>query len=85
MSVMCMDVCHANAALKMVPTKTDRNDAIELAQIVRIGWSKSVLVKSTSSLEARGLRITRSQFVQIRCDLKNEVRWRPSRLRHSIR
>jgi hypothetical protein len=33
--IVCMDARHANAALKMIPAKTDRNDAIGLAQIVR--------------------------------------------------
>ena len=33
--VVCMDARHANAALKMRPNKTDRNDAAALAQIVR--------------------------------------------------
>ncbi|MBY5775422.1 IS110 family transposase, partial [Rhizobium leguminosarum] len=36
-----MDARHANAALKMMPAKTDRNDAIGLAQIVRTGWCRS--------------------------------------------
>jgi transposase len=69
-----MDARHANAALKMMPAKTDRNDAIGLAQIVRTGWCKGVHVKSASSHEARALLATRSQFVQIRCDLENQIR-----------
>src|SRR5215210_877556 len=40
--VVCMDARHANAALKMRPNKTDRNDAAALAQIVRtVGSSTS--------------------------------------------
>jgi transposase len=69
-----MDARHANAALKMMPAKTDRNDAIGLAQIVRTGWCKSVHVKSTASHEARALLATRSQFVRTRCDLENQIR-----------
>jgi transposase len=69
-----MDARHANAALKMMPAKTDRNDAIGLAQIIRTGWCKSVHVKSTASHEARALLASRSQLVQIRCDLENQVR-----------
>ncbi len=53
--IVCMDARHANAALKMMPAKTDRNDAIGLAQIVRTGWCKSVHVKSAASHEARAL------------------------------
>ncbi|MDE3759813.1 IS110 family transposase [Sinorhizobium meliloti] len=72
--IVCMDARHANAALKMMPAKTDRNDAIGLAQIVRTGWCKSVHVKSTASHEARALLATRSQFVRTRCDLENQIR-----------
>ena len=72
--IVCMDARHANAALKMMPAKTDRNDAVGLAQIVRTGWCKSVHVKSTPSHEARALLAARSQLVQIRCDLENEIR-----------
>lgn len=72
--IVCMDAHHANAALRMMPAKTDRNDAVGLAQIVRTGWCKSVHVKSATSHEARALLATRSQFVQIRCDLENQIR-----------
>lgn len=72
--IVCMDARHANAALKMMPAKTDRNDAIGLAQIVRTGWCKSVHVKSTASHEARALLATRSQLVRTRCDLENQIR-----------
>jgi transposase len=72
--IVCMDARHANAALKMMPAKTDRNDAVGLAQIIRTGWCKSVHVKSAASHEARALLATRSQFVQIRCDLENQIR-----------
>lgn len=72
--VICMDARHANAALSMMPAKTDRNDAAGLAQIVRTGWCKRVHVKSAPSHEARALLAARSQLVQIRCDLENEIR-----------
>ncbi|MFC3722048.1 IS110 family RNA-guided transposase [Neoaquamicrobium sediminum] len=72
--IICMDARHANAALSMMPAKTDRNDAVGLAQIVRTRWCKSVHVKSVPSHEARALLAARSQLVQIRCDLENEIR-----------
>jgi transposase len=49
--VVCMDARHANAALKMRPNKTDRNDAAALAQIVRTGWFKQVRIKRRTSYE----------------------------------
>src|ERR671913_155063 len=42
--ILCIDARHANAALKMRPNKTDRNDAAGLAQIVRAGWFKQVRI-----------------------------------------
>lgn len=36
----------ANAAMKTMPNKTDRNDARALAQIMRTGWYRQVHVKS---------------------------------------
>src|SRR5215203_3446610 len=54
--VVCMDARHANAALKMRPNKTDRNDAAALAQIVRTGWFKHVRIKSRTSYEIRAAR-----------------------------
>lgn len=41
--IVCMDARHANAALKMMPAKTDRNDAMGLAQIfVPVGAKASM-------------------------------------------
>jgi transposase len=41
--ILCLDARHANAALKMMPNKTDRADARGLAQIVRTGWYREVV------------------------------------------
>ena len=35
--IICIDARHANAALKVRPNKTDRNDAAGLAEIIRTG------------------------------------------------
>lgn len=72
--IACMDARHANAAWKMMLAKTDRNDAMGLAQIFRTGWCKSVHVKSMASHEARTLLATRSQLAQIRCDRENQIK-----------
>jgi len=44
--IVCLDARHANAALSMMPSKTDRHDAAGLPRIVRTGWFKQVHVKS---------------------------------------
>lgn len=35
---ICIETRQANAAMKAMPNKTDRNDARALAQIMRTGW-----------------------------------------------
>ena len=72
--VVCMDARHANAALKMRPNKTDRNDAAALAQIVRTGWFKHVRIKSRTSYEIRSLLAAREVLVRVRVKLENEIR-----------
>jgi transposase len=72
--ILCLDARHANAALKMMPNKTDRTDAIGLAQIVRTGWFRQAYVKSAESHTIRALLAARKQLVGMRCRLENEIR-----------
>jgi len=44
-----IDAGHAKAGLALQATKTDRNDARGLAQIMRTGWFKEVRIKSTAA------------------------------------
>src|SRR5262249_511046 len=45
-SAICIETRQANAAMKTMPNKTDRNDARALAQIMRTGWYREVHVKT---------------------------------------
>jgi transposase len=72
--VICLDARHASAALKMRPNKTDRNDAVGLAQIVRTGWFKQVRIKTRDSYQVRSLLTARDVLVGIRVKLENEIR-----------
>ena len=72
--VVCLDARHANAALKMMPNKTDRHDARGLAQIVRTGWFKEVRIKSHGAYVVRALLTARDALVGMRVRLENEVR-----------
>lgn len=72
--ILCLDARHANAALKMMPNKTDRADARGLAQIVRTGWFRQAYVKSPESHTIRALLAARKQLVGMRCRLENEIR-----------
>ena len=72
--VVCLNARHAKAALSMQLNKSDRNDARGLAQIVRTGWYREVMVKSMDSQLVRSLLTTRAQLVRMRVDLANQIR-----------
>ena len=64
---VCIETRQANATMKTMPNKTNRNDARALAQIMRTGWFRPVHVKS------RPCRLWRSLLVARRTVL-NEMR-----------
>jgi transposase len=72
--VVCLDARHAKAALSLQLNKSDRNDARGLAQIVRTGWYREVIVKSFARQLVRSLLTTRAQLVRMRVDLANQIR-----------
>jgi transposase len=72
--VICMDARHANAGLKVMLAKTDRNDAAGIAQLVRTGWFRQVHVKAEASYAVRAELATRTLLVRMRCDLENQIR-----------
>lgn len=72
--IVCLDARHANAALSMMPNKTDRHDAAGLAQIVRTGWYKEVRIKSHGAYVVRALLSARDILVGIRGRIENEIR-----------
>ena len=67
LAAISIETRQANAAMKTMPNKTDRNDARALAQIMRTGWFRQVHVKS------RQCRLWRSLLVLCRTVL-NEMR-----------
>ncbi|MFL5251419.1 MAG: hypothetical protein ACJ8AI_00710, partial [Rhodopila sp.] len=56
---VCLDARHVKAALALQLNKSDRNDARGLAQIVRTGWYREVVVKSVDSHLVCSLLTTR--------------------------
>ncbi len=72
--VICLDARHAKAALSLQVNKTDPNDALGLAQIVRTGWYREVTVKSLDSQVVRSFLTSRARLVEIRVDLTNQIR-----------
>jgi transposase len=54
--------------------KSDQNDARGLAELVRVGWYREVMVKSEESQKIRAILVARSRLVAIRRDIENQVR-----------
>jgi transposase len=72
--VICVDARHAKAALSLKVNKTDANDALGLAQIMRVGWYREVTVKGLDCQAERALLVARAQIVSQITTLKNCVR-----------
>ncbi len=72
--LVCMDARHAKAGLSVQVNKTDENDALGLAQLVRTGWYREVKVKSLGSHLMRGVLGARAQLVSTRIQMTTTVR-----------
>jgi transposase len=72
--IHCLETRHVRAALDAQRNKTDRHDALGLAQMMRTGWFKSVHVKSEASYRQRLLIANRRNLKRKFFDLENAVR-----------
>ncbi len=73
-TVVCLDARAVHAALSTRINKNDQNDAEGLAQILRIGWYRSVHVKSYGAHRVRAMLGARAQLVGMVVRLSNQVR-----------
>lgn len=71
---ICIETRQANAAMKTMPNKIDRNDARALAQIMRTGWFRQVHVKSRQCRFWRSLLVTRRTVLNEMRTIENVVR-----------
>ena len=71
---ICIEMRQANAAMKTMPNKTDRNDARALAQIMRTGWYRQVHVKSRQCRLWRSLLVARRTVLNEMRSIENVVR-----------
>lgn len=71
---VCIDARHAKGALSCRINKTDRNDAVGIAQIIRMGWYREVKVKSYASHYVRSSLRARALLIKTRCDYENQIR-----------
>ena len=72
--VICIDARHAKATLSLNVNKTDANDALGIARIMRVGWYREVAVKGHDCQALRALLVARAQIVSQVTTLKNCVR-----------
>ena len=61
--VICIDARHASAALSLKVNKTDTNDALGLAQLMRVGWYRETVVKGIDCRYLRSLLVVRQRLV----------------------
>src|SRR5829696_2225784 len=72
--VICVETRHMHAALSARINKTDRNDALGIAQMMRVGLFKPVHVKTLASQQRRLLLTSRKLLQRKVYDIENDLR-----------
>ena len=70
---ICVETRHMHAALSAQINKTDRNDALAIGQMMRVGLYKAVHVKTPASQRRRVLLTSRKLLQRKVQDLENEL------------
>jgi transposase len=74
LAVELLETRHASDAFKAMPVKSDRNDARNIAQLMRLGWFRPVHCKSMSAQEIRAM-LTARKLIQAKLqDIENSLR-----------
>jgi len=74
LAVELLETRHVSDAFKAMPVKSDRNDARNIAQLMRLGWFRPVHCKSMSAQEIRAI-LTARKLIQTKLqDIENSVR-----------
>jgi transposase len=71
---ICVETRHMHAALSARINKTDRNDALGIAQMMRVGLFKPVHVKTPTSQQRRLLLTSRKLLQRKAYDIENDLR-----------
>lgn len=74
LAVELLETRHVRDAFKAMPVKTDRKDARGIAQLMRLGWFRSVHCKSLPAQETRALLTARKLIQGKRHDLEMSLR-----------
>lgn len=73
-----LETRHVRRALELMPVKSDRNDARGIAQLMRLGWFRSVHCKSLASQEVRALltarKLTQAKLFDVEMSLRGILR-----------
>src|SRR5947208_10494701 len=72
--VELLETRHVSDAFKAMPVKSDRNDARNIAQLMRLGWFRPVHCKSLSAQEIRAMLTARKLVQSKLLDVENSLR-----------
>ena len=71
---VCLETRHVRAALSAQRNKTDANDALGIAHIMRTGWFRQAHVKTDACYRIRLLLVQRRNLKRKFLDLENAIR-----------
>jgi len=74
LAVELLETRHVRDAFKAMPVKSDRNDARNIAQLMRLGWFRPVHCKSMSAQETRAVLTARKLVQGKLLDVENSLR-----------
>lgn len=74
LAVELLETRHVRDAFKAMSVKTDRNDARNMAQLMRLGWFRPVHCKSTEAQEVRAVLGGRKLLQTKLHDIQNSLR-----------
>lgn len=72
--MILVEAFHMRASLNAQRNKTDRTDALGIAQMMRMGWFRAVHAKSDDSQQARMLLTNRRLLKRKLIDMENHIR-----------
>jgi transposase len=74
LAIELLETRHVSDAFKAMPVKSDRNDARNIAHLMRLGWFRPVHCKSLAAQEVRAM-LTARRLVQSKLlDIENSLR-----------
>lgn len=74
LAVELLETRHVRDAFSAMPVKSDRNDARNIAQLMRLGWFRPVHCKSLAAQEVRAMLTARKLVQSKLLDVENSLR-----------